>query len=66
MFKYSAYKNLASLAENDGDEDKAVDLYLEVFVQHCWLGLYIFNANSMPKDCLKDILTVDPETTWCL
>jgi hypothetical protein len=30
VFKYSAYKNLASLAENDTDEEKAVDLYLEV------------------------------------
>ena len=35
MFKYSAYKNLASLAENDSDEDKAVDFYLEVHVFLC-------------------------------
>lgn len=30
VLKYSAYKNLASLAEKDSDDDKAVDLYLEV------------------------------------
>lgn len=31
MFKYSAYKNLASLAESNNDGDKAIDLYLEVW-----------------------------------
>ena len=34
VFKYSAYKNLASLAEGDNDDDKAVDLYLEVYTQY--------------------------------
>lgn len=29
VFKYSAYKNLASLAEEKSDLDKAIDLYLE-------------------------------------